>query len=50
MAYAAMFTGLGMSFATASYVRVGMIVVCIAAVVYLVGRQYLKLRRPHSKS
>ena len=44
MAYAAMFTGLGMSFTTASYLRVAMIVVCIAAAVYLVSRRYLKLR------
>jgi len=39
MAYAGMFMGLGMSFAMASYVRVGMIVVCVGAVVYLVGRK-----------
>lgn len=50
MVYAAMFTGLGMSFATASYVRVGMIVVCTASILYLVWRQYRKLHRSNSKT
>jgi hypothetical protein len=47
MAYAAMFTGLGISFATATYLRVAMIVVSVTLPVYLVGRQYVKLRGNH---
>ena len=45
MAYAAMFTGVGMSFFTASYVRVGMIVVCVGTLVYLVGREVASVNK-----
>ncbi len=38
-AYVALFTGAGISAAAASYVRGAILIICVASLVYLVGRR-----------
>ena len=45
-AYLALFTGVGMSFTTASYLRTGLIVACIGMLLFLLVRV---IRRNHAR-
>lgn len=45
-AYLAIGTGIGVTVATAFYLRILLLVVCVASLGYFVARQVFRLRRP----